>query len=1685
MARLKIGMLVCTVWLLTQTAWSQMWNGVDTLYGNEWIDYDQDYYKILVGADGVYRLTGNALSTFLPANVTASQLRIYHRGEEVALYTSTDGQLESTDFIEFIGRRNRTEIDQYLFENPDDIFHPDYSFFTDTSAYFLTWTDTPSNERYTIQANDLSNPPAAENWFMHTDHFQFFGGEIKSSVKIGSADVQQSYFGQAEGFCTGFSGNTSRTLTINPGPIDATGPNGSMTVRFAARSGTHHQLVKIDGVTYVEDEFSGFKGRTHTFEVPVSVLSEDMDILFEGIYDTNDRQAVSSISLTYPHAYDLDNVGTFFFQLPASSSARYLEITNFDAGGEAPILFDLNNSWRMETTLEGGVVRILLPPSNVLQELVLVSNEETVVNPPGTAVDFVNYAQQDAEFIILYQDALTESSNNINYVAEYANYRANNPYNAQTTVTVDIQQLYDQFAYGLQRHPISIRNFAFWIRKNWTDPQYVLILGKGREYRQIRTEEDVDAALEKTLFVPTFGVPGADNLLFSTTGDPVPALSVGRVAVTSGDQIRIYLEKVQAFEAAVASASQSIEGREWMKRVMHLGGGGGQTEQANIRAHLEGMEAIIENSIFGGEVTSFYKTSTDPVENSQSAALKGLINDGIAILTFFGHSSPNTFDFNFDSPSSYDNTDRYPLMVSFGCFSGQCHQEPASIGETFVLAEDRGAIAFFASVGYGFISSLDRFGDSFYQRLGNTMYGASIGDIHREVINEMNSSTVIGDPELAQQSTLQGDPSLKLYYFPGPDYVFDERTVQLDPPFLNVQQDSFELSIDIRNIGSHLPDSSFYLEITQELPNGQTVGLIDSLIPAPAFKENQAFRLPILGEQSLGLNRFYLTLDARDDIQEEPSGAEFNNELVSDNGMTGIEVYIVSNDIRPVYPPEFGIVVDPQPELVASTLDAFAPQQRFVFQIDTTEQFNSPQFQEYKLEQGGGVAKWKPSVAWQDDLVYYWRVSPDSTDQLGYRWQQSSFLYEGGGEPGWNQSHFFQMKKDTFQFLQLPDDRELAFIDDVIDIRIRNCIYEFPAKIPRYYVGGISPASYQGGNLTNAVPAGVFIAVLDSLTGDPIKNPGGGMFGDDYGPTNYKGFIFRTETTSDREEIINFLETAVYDQQYVVFFTVQKNIDQDYLPETWGADTLTLSQSLYDLLESYGAAQVRNLENLGSRPYSLFFRKGDPTSVSETIIDPDDLFDQTSIIEGSWFEGTLRSTRIGPAAEWGSMEWNISSYDGTYDSVTVNIIGIRPNGTDTLIHEGLSQYDTTLQHLDATAFPYLQLEYFASDETFFTPPNLEYWRVRYKGLPEAALDASAFFAFQADTLQQGEPLTLDIGISNIGPYDMDSLLVHFRLVDGANEEVLYDQRLNVLPEGDTLIAALRLETREMVGPYSLVIDVNPDEDQPELSHLNNIGLLPFRVEADQKEPLLDVTFDGVRIMNGDLVSAEPDILIALRDENTFLELGDTSLFRMLLAYPDGSLHPIYFNAPEVEFYGANVGNLEAENMASIRFLPRFVQDGDYTLFVEAADATGNPSGDLNYIADDKEFGYDYKISFRVITKSSISNVLNYPNPFSSQTYFVYTMTGSEPPPRFKIQILTVSGRIVRELTQADLGMLKVGTHQTDLPWDGTDQFGDPLANGVYLYRVIAQKANGEDFEQYETNADGFFDKGFGKLVIIR
>jgi hypothetical protein len=81
----------------------------------------------------------------------------------------------------------------------------------------------------------------------------------------------------------------------------------------------------------------------------------------------------------------------------------------------------------------------------------------------------------------------------------------------------------------------------------------------------------------------------------------------------------------------------------------------------------------------------------------------------------------------------------------------------------------------------------------------------------------------------------------------------------------------------------------------------------------------------------------------------------------------------------------------------------------------------------------------------------------------------------------------------------------------------------------------------------------------------------------------------------------------------------------------------------------------------------------------------------------------------------------------------------------------------------------------------------------------------------------------------------------------------------------------------------------------------------------------------------------------------------------------------------------------------------------------------------------------------------LDQVFNYPNPFARETFLHARLNQ---PARLRIQVLTVSGRRVRELDWDGR------TGENYIPWDGRDSEGENVAIGVYLFKVTAEAPTG-------------------------
>lgn len=618
----------------------------------------------------------------------------------------------------------------------------------------------------------------------------------------------------------------------------------------------------------------------------------------------------------------------------------------------------------------------------------------------------------------------------------------------------------------------------------------------------------------------------------------------------------------------------------------------------------------------------------------------------------------------------------------------------------------------------------------------------------------------------------------------------------------------------------------------------------------------------------------------------------------------------------------------------------------------------------------------------------------------------------------------------------------------------------------------------------------LIINVFDPVSFKPMENIGGNLYGSYNCPgfNREYGFDFSLGDTASRRKAREFLENIVPEGAYV---SIRSNTAPypgiNTYSAVWRADTAYYGHdiSLYHTLKSQGFASIDNYDTTNA--FAFVYKKNSLATYTPSIKFSENIYDHilmSVICPTPDTLGYTTSPAFGVAKQWKQLKWRGSTVDAIAgDMPTVDIIGITSAGLEATVMSGLdpSQQDVDISSINAAQYPYLKLKMRNLDSINLTPYQLRYWRLTYVPIPEGAIAPNVFFQFK-DTLEAGEPLNFKVAFKNISEGSFDSIKVKMIVTNSSNvqNEISPRARFKPLISGDTLHVRNLTLTSGLSGQNTFYLDVNPDNDQPEQFHFNNFMYRNFYVKSDKVNPLLDVTFDGVHILNRDIVASKPHIIIKLKDESKWLLLDDTSGAKIEVRYPNGVKRSFFFNTNDtVKFTPA--GNApNPDNTATIDFLPYFPLDGDYELTVTGKDKSGNTAGNV-----------EYKVAFQVINKPMISNMLNYPNPFTTSTAFVFTITGSEVPQNIRIQIMTITGKIVREITKDELGPLHIGRNITEFKWDGTDQYGQKLANGIYLYRVITN-LNGRSLDKYrstekdnEDNTDKYFNKGYGKMYLMR
>ncbi|TNF01005.1 MAG: type IX secretion system sortase PorU, partial [Bacteroidetes bacterium] len=211
---------------------------------------------------------------------------------------------------------------------------------------------------------------------------------------------------------------------------------------------------------------------------------------------------------------------------------------------------------------------------------------------------------------------------------------------------------------------------------------------------------------------------------------------------------------------------------------------------------------------------------------------------------------------------------------------------------------------------------------------------------------------------------------------------------------------------------------------------------------------------------------------------------------------------------------------------------------------------------------------------------------------------------------------------------------------------------------------------------------------------------------------------------------------------------------------------------------------------------------------------------------------------------------------------------------------------------------------------------------------------------------------------------------------------------------------------------------------------------------DDVGPEIDAFMNEETFVDGGLTNESPVLIVKLFDENGINTTGN-GIGHDLVAILDGETSkPIVLN----DYYSAD---LDSYQSGEIRYPFSNLEPGQHTLRIKVWDVNNNSSEtELIFVVQEK-------------VEMKLEHVLNYPNPFTDQTEFFFEHNQACEVMEVQVQVFTVSGRLVRTINQY---VHTTGFRSQGIAWDGKDEFGDQLAKGVYVYRILATTPEGNKAE---------------------
>lgn len=1664
---------------------------------SSWYNPEIEYYKIYLAKEGVYRITfEDLINSNVPIGqgVRSNNIQLFANGFPIPLdiVDGRDDIFDEGDYIQFVGMP------------PPNTPYSNFNIYNTTNVYWITFQNTTPPIRYSEKNGRSNNYTTTLTRNKNVIHYeQDLIYERLGQARDGFRD--NWYWGKSTAF-NGESTFSFQTTFPSFPNFDTDSNRVTLKVNMHGMSSSidcnpdHKAYITItdqligniswDGVNEVTFVKSFYVSNDSVRIYPVgnnfkvSVFGDACSLL------TNDEIRINWFSFEYWRQNRTSDNHYYF-----SSPGEVTGITRFWLFGWQRSNMKIYIPQQQKVILNAEITNDQYESVFFVDTLNSVLKYYCVADDYFLTVDSIKFdvpsdlmnPDNGADYIIItHPDFETEAR-------RLAEFRSNNfpdssVQNPRVTV-IDIFQIYDEFSYGLL-DPFAVQTFIKYAFFNWRapSPKYIVLFGDmSFDYRSILPTSRKNFIPSIPYFTQTYGQAASDNMFAAVVGqDVTPDLAIGRLSCETREEAVVLVDKIINYPLD--------DSKLWRQNVLLLSSGLSETDENLFGfndANLYLDSTYLMNNGFGSSKVFRYPTKPSHIPfQGEGPKIREEINKGAVFVNYYGHGGGYQWDLVFLNDDIYllENENRLPFISSVTCYTAHFDNQNV-FGEQFNKVLGRGSIAFFGSSGLTYWT----IGKDINQRIFNHVFNNRDYVIGRSILKA--KSEVPNTGFYASQIallTLLGDPVLSLALPDKPDFQVRSSDITFSKNNIIVN-DTVIIKVSVKNLGVIFPNDSVSVQLY--ITSTDSTFLLNS-VKKSSFAFEDAAYFTWVPDHS-GFFEFTARINEIDVIPE----MDF-----SDNSATNsIAVFNISEPsiIKPID----GLMTDKtNVNFLFLDLGHYLDLDlKYFIEIDTNFSFLNPAFTFGPITPADGLVEL--STQSLPKGVYFWRARIFDGKENGFWSAVRSFTIADQTLGGYLASEKILETFDTYNIVYSNETKSLRLNTDLLPPKPQNeryledIFFEDPGipdtlKITSittdgtylycghiwYYALDQNPSGYSKiykfGTGNNGTIKGRYYGELPNFY-DKIFNQ---MFyhsdGYIYVPTGNAHWIKRINTltydtnsvyvpdgflrwedakpldgsvylTSDGKYVYNLtLFDSLGNNKYVlrIFDPSQNwNLIQPYMILTGtsydvGFSSFFVVDNYLFVTEFFNNNFMRRYDiNSGifeeewivQEPFrsfyawcydwqnnncytSVFRRTGYVTAIAKYA--------------GKYIdaEGKITSPLIGPASEWSYVNYDIinPSLNGYYN---VNLFGLNKFNSklDTIAANIPNNFD--IGTISTTEYPFLQVEINFVDSSLGSsnPIELKLLNIDYRSLPEIFLNKSSI-SFFPDSLLQGNNITQTLNLKNVGYADAQNVLLKFILNN--QDTAFFTDTINIKADS-TFRTQVDISTAKLIFDNS--VKVTAQMQNPEFYTFNNLIENSFFVARDSVKPSFQITFDGREILEGDIISSKPTVVITLED-NSPLPLTP-SLFTIV-----HNNVPLKFDNPALSFNYTPYPNSRAE----ITWTPE-LEDGRHVLEVLAKDSSGNFFDSTSN-----------RSVFFVFNNADLLNVYNYPNPFTENTYFTFEIRGTDLPEELRIKIYTIAGRLIREINIPP-NQMRIGFNQ--IYWDGRDEDGDEIANGLYFYKVISRQ----------------------------